>query len=480
MSFAHECFKTSKLCEGQASGRGKFNFRGKSKALALNRWRKWHWAQLPLLAAGFLGLASCGRLPQPPSPQTNRADRGTSAEQAVAVDTTIATLSSLDNDLVYTGTTQPDQQVSLRARLDGEVTLITVDVGDPVTQGQAIARLDANLFSMAVNQAEAELQARRSEVAQAQAAVSDAQTALETARVQLQQARADAQRLVRLAAEGAVALQQAEQAQVAAETAAQVMQSAAEQIRTRQATVAAAQGRVTAQQAVVEETQEQLSFAVVQSPLTGVVLSRAVDVGDYAESGDELLQVGDLSRLKVMVEVSDLEISRVALGQPVTVRLDAFPTQELTAEITRIAPAADVTSRLIPVEVGIANDAGQLSSGLLARVTVKSQAQETVVIPNSALEMADSAASPTVFVVQSRAIADGTDGTTEPGNAEATVQARLVTVGRQTDQESEILSGLAPGEAFVVRSSESLETGQAVRLSVLSEPLPSPSTSAQP
>lgn len=379
------------------------------------------------------------------------------AEASIAVDAAIARIGNPANGLTYTGTTQPQQQVSLRSRVEGQVTLLTVDIGDRVANGDAVARLDTDLLTVNVNQAEAELRARQSEVAQAEAAVSDARTALELARVQLQQAQLDANRLARLASEGAVSAQDAELAQVAADTAQQVLRSAEEQIRTRQEAVNAAAGRVSAQQAAVAEARERLSFAIVQSPLTGVVLTRFVDEGDYVETGDELLQIGDLSQLKVMIEVADRDLAQISQGQPVMVTLDAFPDAALAGKVTRIAPAADITSRLIPVEILINNTTRQMGSGLLARVAMQSFDGDRLFIPANALTIAAEAEVSTVFVVQS------------PTGENPTVQARRVTIGPQIDTQVEVLSGLQPGETFVVNSNAPLSDGQAVRLSILSE-----------
>ncbi|MGD1928730.1 MAG: efflux RND transporter periplasmic adaptor subunit [Leptolyngbyaceae cyanobacterium] len=405
------------------------------------------------LAAVCLSLSSCALGQQAGSGP----DRAARADEIVAIDATTAEAGTLAGEPTYTGTTEPVQQVALRSRVDGQVTALTVDIGDGVATGDIVARLDADLLTVEVNQAQAELRARESEVAQAQAAVSDAETALESARVQLQQAQTDADRLSRLAAEGAVSAQTAEQAQLTVQTGQQVLQSAAEQIRTRQAAVSAAQGRVEAQQAVVAQTQERLSFAILRSPLSGVVMERLVDPGDYAESGDELMQIGDLSRLKVTINVSDLDLAQVTVGQPVTVRLDAFPTDALAGRITRIAPAADATSRLVPVEITVDNANERVGSGLLARVTLTATEGDRVTIPQAALELADSATPPTVFVVET------TDGET------GTVQARPVELGQTTDDRVEVLSGLQPGETYVVRSGGELSDGQAVRLSILSE-----------
>jgi len=404
-----------------------------------------------VLAACLIGLTSCaaaeprGRLPQ-----------AAMAETIVAVNTEVAKVGVFEAGLTFTGTTQPEQTVVLRSQVTGQVTALTVDVGDAVTTDEILARQDADLLTVAVNQAQAELQARQSEVAQAQASVSDARTAFNSAQVQLQQAQTEADRLTKLAADGAVSMQTAEQAQLTVDTGQQVLLSTQEQIRTRQAAVSAAEGRVSAQQAVVDQTQERLSFAVVRSPLSGTVIERLIEVGDYAETGDELMQLGDLSRIKIIIQVSDRDLAQVSVGQPVQVQLDALPGETIAGRITRIAPAADATSRLIPVEVTIPNDTGRLGSGLLARVTLEKAGSDRIAIPKTALDIATDDAS-TLFVL------------TAVNNQAATVQARPVEIGRENDRRVEIVSGLQAGEIVVVRSSGDLSDGQVVNLSVLSE-----------
>ncbi|NJN22557.1 MAG: efflux RND transporter periplasmic adaptor subunit, partial [Leptolyngbya sp. RL_3_1] len=292
---------------------------------------------------------------------------------------------------------------------------------------------------------------------QAQAAVSDARTAVEQARLQVQQARIDADRFQQLAAAGAASDQAAEQAQLTLDIAQQALLSAQEQVTTRQQAVNAAQGRVAAQGATVDQTQARLAFATARSPLNGRVLSRLVEAGDYVQTGAVLLTLGDLTTLHVELAVSELDLAQITRGQPVQVRLDAFPNEVLSGRVTRISPEADPTTRLIPVEVTLSNPAGRLGSGLLARVQFLAPGTALVVVPESALETGAPGAAPLVYVVQ------------ETGE-ESTVQARPVELGDRGNGQVEILAGLSPGEFLVVRSDRPLEDGQPVRLSLLSEP----------
>ena len=417
--------------------------------LKYSKWGKIHVGLfLPLAAASGCGLLA-------PSSAQPESGRRSQPDEPVAVQTATAETGSIDGLLTYTGTTRPNQQVTLRSQADGTVVTLSVDVGDAIAQEDLLAQLDGNLQTANLNEAQAELSARRAETAQAQVSISNAQSAVVQAQATLDQAQIDAARLRNLADQGAVSQQEAEAAELAVTNAQQAVLSAQAQVDAQQQAAAAAANQVDAQQAVLAQTQQQLSYAQLRSPLTGVVLSRQVDIGDFVESGDTILELGDLNRLDVTVDVSELDIGRLRVGQPAQVMLDAFPDRgAIAGQIERIAPVADATSRLVPVQVSIPNPDGQIGSGLLARVQFSAGSQTQVVVPTSALAVSED--SDTVFVVEGE-------------GEQAKAVARPVSIGVQNQDQVEILSGLTPGESFVAQSTRPLMPGQAIRLSILSE-----------
>ena len=408
------------------------------------------------LLLSLLVCAGCGLFsPSEAQPNDGRGGKGEREDGPVAVQTSQAETGSLAGALTYTGTTRPAKQVALRAQISGEVVDLAVDVGDAVERNKVLARLDGDLQATNVTQAQAELAARRAETAQAEVSISDAQSAVVQAQATLDQARIDAQRLRQLANQGAIAQQQAEAAELAVTNGQQALRSAQAQVAAQRQAVASAANQMDAQRAVVAQTQKQLSYADLRSPLTGVVLSRQVDTGDFVESGATLLELGDLSTLEVTVQISELDIARLSVGQPAQVKLDAFPDSDAIAgQIARIAPVADPTSRLIPVQVTIPNPDERVGSGLLARVQFTPSQPARVVVPTSALAVGEQG--DTVFVV-------------EGSGEQAKAVARPVKTGARNQGRVEILSGLAPDDAFIVQSDRPLKSGQAVRLSILSE-----------
>jgi HlyD family secretion protein len=420
-----------------------------------------------------LSIAGCSSVPKDVADAQGK--KGQQDERLASVDVAVARTAPSQSSLEYIGTTQPYRQVSLRTQVEGRLLSLRADVGDSVSQGQVLAQLDDKVLRTAVLEATAEVAALESEVAQAQAQVSDALRQVESARIQFQQAQADATRLEKLYGAGAIAQQQAEQARTNARTARQAFRAAQEVVRTRQQAVKAAKRRVTAQQAVIARERERQSYTTLTSPVTGVVTERVSELGNLAQAGSEVLKLGDFSQIKVSVQVSELELNKIQVRQPVQVKLDAFPKDTFRSQVSRISPVADSTARLVPIEVTMSNPGRRVSSGLLARVNFGKQIANTIGVPESAFQTnrkrgtqqnggnASSDREPSQRQTGTLYIVKGSD-------KQPKIVARNVTLGQRQDGQVEVLTGLSPGDRFVTRSSKPLKDGDSVQLSILSEP----------
>jgi HlyD family secretion protein len=422
-----------------------------------------------LLGIGLL-TASCGALPkEEPADAQSQSPGSGQRDGATAVDVAIARTDLLQTQPEYTGNTTPFRIVSVRSQVEARLLALNLDVGDTVKLGQNVGQLDDAILLTELKQAEAELAALKSEVARANNQVSNARADVERARLEVVQAQADSERQQNLFKAGAIAEQTAQQSRTQAKTAAQALRAAQEQVRTEQQAVAAAQGRVLAQQALVAQTKERRSYARLTSPITGIVTEKVTEPGNLLQAGSEVLKIGDFNRVKVVVQVSELELAQIQVGQSVKVRLDAFPNETLIGRVTRISPAADATARLIPVEVVIPNTQGKIGSGLLARVNFENQAQQRVVVPQTAIQKQ---ARVTGAVKRAGGVQQNPSGTlfvAKDTEGKTKVAMRAVILGKRADGKVEILSGLQAGERYVVRSGQPLKDGETVRLSILSE-----------
>jgi RND family efflux transporter MFP subunit len=433
----------------------------KMSKLAKINFNQYHRYLGNILVVGIAIIASSCTPKEAADAQSQQQNRPT------AVDVGNSKTETLTPSPTYMGGTEPIRTVSMRSQVEGQLLGLNVDVGDFVKQGQIVAQLDDSILRTQLKAAEAELAALKSEVARSNSQVSNARAQVESTRLELTQAQADSQRQQSLLREGAIASQTAQQTQTEARTAAQTLRAAVQTVTTEQQAVAAAQGRVIAQQAVVAQEQKRRSYTRLIAPNSGIVLQRLQEPGDLIQPGNEVLQIADFSRIQVRVEVSDKQLGNISIGQSISVKLDAFPQETLSGQVTRIYPA-DATARLVPIEVVIPNSNGKIGSGLLARVSFISSNQEFIVVPQSALGGGqreqtgqEESNTGTVFII------------TQEAESKAKVVARPVTLGDRADGKVEILSGLKVGKRYVTASSKPLKNGETVNLSILSrKPVP--------
>jgi RND family efflux transporter MFP subunit len=198
----------------------------------------------------------------------------------------------------------------------------------------------------------------------------------------------------------------------------------------------------------VELWSTRLAFCRIAAPVAGVVTRKYVEKGSTVSSGGTLFEIADDTALVVRVRVSELDVVQLAPGLAVTLQLDAYPGREIGGHIRRIFPAADASSRLIPVEVELdPRPAGvRARPGFLARVSFALDRRDDVLaVPAAALGSSD--AGSFVYVVQ----AD-------------TLVRRSVETGLTASGWIEVTRGLATGEEVVSSGHVNLSPGVTVRV----------------
>jgi multidrug resistance efflux pump len=109
--------------------------------------------------------------------------------------------------------------------------------------------------------------------------------------------------------------------------------------------VAAMQAQVEIAQSALDALLVQLDKFTLQAPISGLVLERAVQVGEVATPGAPLLTLGDLEHLALTVYVPEDQLGQVFVGQPVSVTVDAYPERTFRGQVTYIAGEAEFTPR---------------------------------------------------------------------------------------------------------------------------------------
>ncbi|MDJ0903049.1 MAG: efflux RND transporter periplasmic adaptor subunit [Xenococcus sp. MO_188.B8] len=374
--------------------------------------------------------------------------------QLTTVDVKIAQVGNLSNSREYVGTTEPIRETLLRSQVEGKLLELTVEVGDRVSKGQVIGRLDSSLLTAAVNRETAELASLESELASARIRVKNAELALEEALLRLAQAKSDAQRYSELAEKGLISSQEAESFQTTAEVAEKTVLVAQESINIAKQAVTASIGQVESQKEAIAEAAQRQAYSQLVAPATGIVTTKINEPGNLIREGEEIIEIGDFSQVKVVVPLSELDLGQISLGKSASLTFDAFGERIFTGEISRIAPAANSSTRQIPIEITVSNSENQIKGGLLTRVTLAANDATKVIIPESAV-VEDNY----IFVLTQEDLAA----------KQGVVSKRKIVISDRLEGKVAITTGLKPQEKFVLRTGQPLTDGETVSLSILSE-----------
>jgi HlyD family secretion protein len=200
--------------------------------------------------------------------------------------------------------------------------------------------------------------------------------------------------------------------------------------------IAASQAAVEQARVAVDIAQAQLDRALLLAPLPGTVTALYVQPGEMAGAGQAAVGLSDLSALEIEVQLDETDVARVAEGQTVVVRLDAFSDLELAGRVTYIALVAETQAGVVlyPVTVRL-NERGDgmaLRAGMTAEVEILLERREDVlIVPLRAVETEGNQA----YVYR---VVDGD------------VERVAVEMGLVTDVEVEIVAGLAAGDEILV------------------------------
>ena len=374
--------------------------------------------------------------------------------QLTTVDVKIAQVGNLSNSREYVGTTEPIRETLLRSQVEGKLLELTVEVGDLVRKGQVIGRLDSSLLTAAVNRETAELASLESELASARIRVKNAELALEEALLRLAQAKSDARRYSELAEKGLISSQEAESFQTTAEVAEKTVLVAQESINIAKQAVTASIGQVESQKEAIAEAAQRQAYSQLVAPATGIVTTKINEPGNLIREGEEIIEIGDFSQVKVVVPLSELDLGQISLGKSASLTFDAFGDRIFIGKISRIAPAANSSTRQIPIEITVSNSENQIKGGLLARVTLAANDATKVIIPESAV-VEDNY----IFVLTQEDLAA----------KQGVVSKRKIAISDRLEGKVAITTGLKPQEKFVLRTGQPLTDGETVSLSILSE-----------
>jgi HlyD family secretion protein len=329
-----------------------------------------------------------------------------------------------------TGTLNAVITVQVGSQISGQIRELLADFNSEVHAGQVIARIDPRIFEAKVKQADAEMAVAKANVVIQKANVEKARTdldnsvaALASGKAQTEKARvvvADAKRTLERRRElhkrGAMSENEMDSAQAAYDQVVAQLKSAEAQEQAEGSLVASKEAalkmaraqvdyaieQVNQREAALKQAQVDLEHTFILSPVDGIVIERAVDVGQTVAASlqaPKLFTIAqDLRKMQVETSVDEADIGRIQVNQRTAFTVDAFPGQEFAGRVKQIRKAPLTVQNVVTYTVVISaeNPELRLFPGMTANVKIfVDERPAAVKVPNSALRfrMADEEAS---------------------------------------------------------------------------------------
>ena len=293
----------------------------------------------------------------------------------VAVPVALVTAEQEPVTLEATGSFQPQESSDVPPEASGRVVATPVDVGQFVSAGQVLVRLQG---------VDADLR-----LEEARANISKAEAAIRLAESQNTLAMTTAQRYSALLATGDVSRTVFDQARTEGETSQQ-------DVNTARASLLQARAQLA-------QAEKAARDVVVAAPFRGFVADRKVSLGEYVQPSTPVVTLVQIDPLRLQLTIPAVQAAQISVGQEVTARVDAYPDRIFAGEITSVNPSITAESRSFIVEARVRNEDRLLKPGMFATASIaQGRSRQVILVPRSAVVEDVNTNSFRVFVIDDR------------------------------------------------------------------------------
>jgi len=370
--------------------------------------------------------------------------------------------------LTVTGYIIAAHKIEVASKVNGRVAWIGVDKGDHVKLGQVLVRLEDDEYRAQAVQQKGQLTmlqakldealhgSRPEEIAKARADVNQAKADLSNSEVSLN-------RTKELVRQGVLAKQQLDDAQAKYDSDAAKVNSLQRTLDLsvlgpRKEEIDQIRGQIDQARGALDYAQTQLDNTIIKAPITGTILDRNVEKGEFITTGfvgdkgakGYIVTMADLNDLQVELDIPQSDFPKLGERQKGTITTDAYPDKKYQGYVQQVSPEADRAKATVQVKVKVNNPDGLLRPDMNA----------TVNFYNDAAQQGSSENEKQVIVIPQNALQNGSVFVVVKGHA------RKVTVQTGGTSSNGVLieSGLIGGEQLIVGPPAALKDGQKVEI----------------
>ena len=363
----------------------------------------------------------------------------TPAAPAVNFTTFAVKRGDVSTSIAATGTLEPLEVVDVGAQVAGRISVFgndsqgkTVDYGSVVKEGALLAKIDDSVYAADLSVAKAE--------------TLSAAANLEQMKAKLHQAEADWKRSEELYKSKLISDSDYDTAKANYEVA--------------RANVSVADSGIAQAKADLEKAQRNLDFCTINSPVSGVIIDRRVNIGQTVVASlnapSLFLIARDLTKMQIWAAVNEADVGRIKVGMPVIFTVDAFPGREFQGVVGKVRLNATMTQNVVlyTVEINVDNQDRVLLPYLTASVHFQlDRATNTLLVPNAALRWSPSSIDEVLPEARQKKL--------PPANDEQNSPRTLWVKSGAFVEPVEVVAGLSDGENTAI-TGDNLHEGDEV------------------
>jgi RND family efflux transporter MFP subunit len=347
---------------------------------------------------------------------------------------------SVRRTLEVVGTLAAEDQVTISSEVDGVVRRVLADLGDRVKSGQTLVELDREKLQYNLDQQRAAYARTLTKLGASDAGnLPGAEDTPDVRRAAAEQtqARQNFERAAELHKRQLISQQMLDDADTALRLKRAAYDAALQEAKNLR-------GDIDASGAAMKLAERTLRDASIRAPFDGYVQQRMVSVGELVKAQMPVMSVVRVDPLKLLSEIPERMAPWVKVGQPVTLKVDAFPDKDFTATVSRISPAVNTQTRTFAFEALAPNAEALLKPGTFARVRLEtSLIEEVMTIPYAAMQYRYGVYR--AFKVEGDRLA-----------------ARELKTGDRVGDRMEILGGLTRGDRVALTDVDTLTDGMTI------------------
>jgi RND family efflux transporter MFP subunit len=387
---------------------------------------------ITLLFAGAVAAGACGK--------TETAQARGAEPKPKTVQTEAVRAESVRRVVEVVGTLAAEDEVTISSQAEGIVRRVLADLGDAVKADQPLIELDHEKLQYSLEQQRATLSRALTKYGASDLnrlpAIEDTPDARRAA-AELAQARQAYDRAAELQKRQLIAQQAMDDAQATLRAKEALYESALQNARNLRADIDVAN-------AAVKLADRQLRDTFIRAPFDGSVQKRMVSVGELVKVDTPIMTIVRINPLKVLAQIPERMAPWIKVGQPIALRVDAYPDRTFDGTVTRISPAVSTETRTFAFEASAPNSGGVLKPGTFARVSLETALVENVLtIPYAAMQYR--------YGVNRAFVVKGD-----------TLSAQELKLGDRHGDRMEINGGLKAGDLIAVTDVDNLADGQKV------------------